>query len=193
MEACTPNWFIAWAFDAQEVAASLRGDLPPGLLHVDGADLHITLAFLGRVAEVRAHNAWQHALTLPCPIFRVVPRRLVALGNPRRPSAFGAVVDDAEGSLAAFIGQHRDALRAAAGVEAEARAPLPHLTLARPPRAAGADIRERAREWVERTDMPTTTVELNRLALYTRAPDAQPSRFQRVAERWSPERGSGPV
>ncbi len=182
-----PNWFIAWPIDAMALAPSLREGLPAGLRRVAEADLHITLAFLGAVGAEHADRAWRRALTLPCPVFRVEPLRLAALGNPRRPSAYGMVLDDDAGRLTAFIGEHRDALRAAAGVEPESRPALPHLTLARPPRSAGPAIRQRASAWLERTDIPAITLQLDRFVLYTRAPDQRASRFLRVAERVSPE------
>lgn len=187
MGAPSPNWFIAWPVDAPALTRSLRRDLPAGLRLVADADLHITLAFLGSAGEKRAHEAWAHALTLPCPVFDVAAQRPVALGKPRRPSAYGVVFDDEQGHLAAFIGRHRDALRESAGVDAESRPPLPHLTLARPPRSAGPVIRERASEWIDGGELPTTRLALDRFALYTRAPDGHASRFQRVAERCSSE------
>ena len=188
MASAPPNWFIAWPVDAPALTRSLRRELPAGLRCIADADLHITLAFLGSVGEARAHDAWAHALTLPCPAFDVAAQRLVALGKPSRPSAYGVMFDDEQGSLADFIGQHRDALRESAGVNAESRPPLPHLTLARPPRSAGPVIRKCASDWIDDGELPSTRLELDRLALYRRAPDGHASRFQRVAERSSPAR-----
>lgn len=177
-----PNWFIALPVPADRFPPESLSDLPPGLARFHPDDLHVTLAFLGPVDASRALAAWCAATLLPMPDFRVGIVTARALGAPTRPSAYGLVVDDADGRLARYIDAHRDRLRLAAEVPAEDRPALPHVTLARPPRQGGAVIRQRAEQWLATYRPPAVDLHLDRLALYTRAHDRRQRRFRRVAE-----------
>lgn len=156
--------------------------LPAGLRRFCPEDLHITLAFLGAVDEATAWAAWHAAPQPPAGGFAVAARGWRALGPPQRPSAYGLIVDEANDTLAAWIAQHRDAIRAAAGLEAERRPALPHVTLGRPPRRGGQAIRERAERWLAAAAVPDWQFRLDRLALYTWSNDRRSRLFARVAE-----------
>lgn len=178
-----PNWFIALPVDAGAVPVEWLATIPAGLQRFHPDDLHVTVAFLGAVDEHAAHRAWAGIGTPAGLPLWPRPRRVRAFGRPERPSAYGLEVDDDRGSVAAFIGEYRDGLRAAAGLEAETRTPVPHVTLARPPRRAGAAIHGRARRWLARAEVPDVIFTLDRLALYTRSRDRREGLFVRVAER----------
>lgn len=178
-----PNWFIALPVRPDDVPEDLRATLPAGLHRFLPDDLHVTIAFFGAVGKSSAYNAWAAACSLAAPVFNVRVRRLVALGRKDRPSAYGIELDDAHRTLARFIDDHRNQLRAAAGLEAENRPALPHLTLARPPRRCGPAIHERARRWLTESPVPDAAFTLDRLALYTWATDRRQRLFARVEER----------
>lgn len=179
------NWFIALPVDAAELPRDLLADLPAGLRRFHAGDLHITVAFLGSVGPDAAYAAWRAAWIAAGP-FSVTLGAPAALGNPRRPSAFGLDLGDGAATLAEVIGQWRDPLRRAAGQSAETREPRPHLTLGRPPRRGGDTIRARALEWVDSYCPAPATLNLDRLALYTRADDRRERQFRIVEEATLP-------
>jgi RNA 2',3'-cyclic 3'-phosphodiesterase len=182
-----PNWFIALPVQAVQLPSECLQAVPVGLSRFHPDDLHVTVAFLGPVDASSALAAWYAATLLPAPDFHVSITGMRALGSPARPSAYGLVLDDGAGSLNTYIAAHRDALREAAGVHTRERPPLPHVTLARPPRKAGQVARERAAQWLETFRPPPTCLQLDRLALYTRSRRSRSGnhpdrRFRRVAE-----------
>lgn len=178
-----PNWFIGLPVATNPALEDLRTSLPAGLRRFHPDDLHITLAFFGAVGESTARQAWRAANGIAVGAFHVRARRLVALGRPSRPSAYGVELDDDWSSLAGFIDQQRNPLRVAAGLVVEDRPALPHMTIARPPRRCGPAIRERADRWMTGTRLPAMTFTLDRLALYTWSRDRRIRQFARVAER----------
>lgn len=177
-----PNWFVALPVPRDSRADTVLTQLPAGLRRFSPEDLHITLAFLGTVDEATAWAAWHAAPYPPAEGFAVAARSWRALGPPQRPSAYGLIVDEANDTLAAWIAQHRDAIRAAAGLEAERRPALPHVTLGRPPRRGGQAIRERIEHWLAAAAVPDWQFRLDRLALYTWSNDRRSRLFARVAE-----------
>lgn len=178
--ASPPNWFIALPVAAAALPAGSLASLPPGVARLHPDDLHVTVAFLGAVGQERARRAWGELPSAGTPLVTHTGAR-AALGRPARPSALGLDLDAdaADGALAAFLGRWRDHLRAAAGVAAETRPLRPHLTLGRPPRRAGARLRQRIDDWLAGRD-EAARIELDRIALYTRADRDGGRRFRQV-------------
>lgn len=173
-----PNSFIAFPVPA----SSWLMDLPPapaGIRLLDSADLHLTIAFLGSIAEERARASFE-CLTED-PSDRIFARlgAVVPLGNPRHPSALSALVEGrTEGGdpIRDAIGALRDTALVAAGLPPDTREPLPHITLARIGRKAIA--RAHALEWAARIDLTRIHVCLERIALYRTAREPGPRSFE---------------
>ena len=140
---------------------------PKGTRLMAGADLHLTVAFLGALDEPRARHAF--SVLAAEPIARVFGTlgEVVPLGPPRRPSAVAALCDarteTGQPLEEAILAQREHAL-AAAGLPQESRDPLPHITLARPGRSV-ADRRS-ALDWASRIDLEQAPIRLERFALY---------------------------
>ena len=84
--------------------------------------------------------------------------------------------------LVALLRALTNPLLAAAGVPPERRAPLPHITLARPTRAATDAQRAAAIAWAGGIELGDVRVRLGELALYT-WDEARRERMFRVVER----------
>ena len=146
-------------------------------------DLHMTVAFLGAVAQAEARAAWQEAARLAPSVTSPVQGgfvRVEALGNPRRPSALAALVGEGAAPLAEMIRALQAPLLAAAGSPPETRSPLPHVTLARVRRRASQSERREALHWAEKLDVSALRFAVRELALYTWAEDRRERLFQVV-------------
>ncbi len=175
------NWFIALPIDADTLPAGTLAGLPAGLKRLHPADLHVTVAFLGAIGERRALAVWQETAEIDTAAFTAWTDVRAALGNPRRPSAYGLDLS-VEAAFTRWLGRWRDRLRAAAGLEAESRSVRPHVTLARRPRRVGAAIRQRAQAWLQQDPPPPAALRLDRIALYT-AQAAGERRYREVRQR----------
>lgn len=187
-----PNWFIGMPVPAATGLIALLDSLPGSIRPFHPQDLHVTLAFLGPVSEPQARLAWSAAAQIDWQPFQVRPLAAGPFGNPAKPSAYGLWVDDADGSLQAFLGRHQQPLRELVGRRPAKRATLPHLTLGRP--RPGLDSKERAalKTWCRQFQPPAIELQLDRLALYTWADDRRSRLFQLSAQQHAPRPTKGP-
>jgi 2'-5' RNA ligase len=109
-------------------------------------------------------------------------------GNPRRPSAFSAELEEGRPEVAAAIACTRDAVSDAAGAPREAREARAHLTIARPRRAVSGEDRRNGLAWAEALDLRGIAIRLDRVALYTWSEDRTARLFRRVDELILPVR-----
>lgn len=164
------------------VFAAIPVTLPPAVLAVLRArfaadaplrwfapeDLHLTVAFLGRLPAERLGAVAAVLPQLPRPDFAVRLGGLLCLPSPQRCSALALGLQDD------------------AGLEPDPRESLPHLTFARPDRrrlAAGSG----AKDWAvlfsrASTPLPDTVIRLDRLALYGWAEDRTRRQFRMLTD-----------
>lgn len=174
------NWFIGWPTGTWSRPPWPR-DSPvaaaDALTPVAAADQHVTLAFLGACGEPAARSAWAvargiNALTHGRPVHVT---GWAVLGR----DALVVRVDDADHGLHHTIAAWRDRLRAAAGLTAEDRPPLPHVTVAR--LRQSARIRKTMAAWATGAPAPGSRCLLSGVALYTRCETDTRHRFRQVA------------
>jgi 2'-5' RNA ligase len=177
------NWFAALPVAPGEWFAPLISDAPESVRVFHPLDVHITVAFLGRVGEERALAAWETVNVESCPTIEVVLDKLEAFGNPRRPSALSVTLAQGKDEVIALIERLRGPMIAAAGARPDTRPPRPHITVARPARAANTAARKRAVAWAQGKPAVTAHVVIDRLALYTWNEDRRARQFQSVRER----------
>lgn len=165
------------------VLAGLRARFPTDapLRWFDPEDLHLTVAFLGRLPAERLGPVTAVLQQLPRPDFEVRLGGLLCLPSPQRCSALALGLQDDAG-LRAYFKRCQAPLRHAAGLEPDPREPLPHLTFARPDRrrlAAGSGARDWAAPFSRAsTPLPDTVIRLERLALYGWAEDRTRRQFR---------------
>lgn len=165
------NWFIALPVEAGPWLDRVQGAAEVGCVPLHPRDLHLTVAFLGAVSEERARAAWAPLQDGGWPLGPVHATlgEVVAMGDPRHPTAFAALLREGREAIERAIGAVRDPAIARAGARAELRPPKAHLTLARPERRADAAARRRATAWASAIDLGAPGVALDRLALFTSA------------------------
>lgn len=179
----TPNWFIAFPVAAGDWYAPLVSGVPGGVRRFHPGDLHATLAFLGACGPAAAAAAWETLGDLDHPPVRARLGALRPMGNRKRPSAYAATFTQGRDTLAALIGARRADALAAAGARPDTRSPLPHVTVARPPRRADAPVRAAGLAWMRQQPPVDAAVRIDSLALYTWSDDRRSRLFQLVERR----------
>lgn len=169
------------------VLAGLRARFPADapLRWFAPEDLHLTVAFLGRLPADRLGPVAAVLQQLPRPNFAVRLGGLLCLPSPQRCSALALGLQDDAG-LRAYFERCQAPLRRAAGLEPDPREPLPHLTFARPNRrclATGSG----ARDWTvlcsrANAPLPDAVIRLERLALYGWAEDRTRRQFRMLTD-----------
>jgi 2'-5' RNA ligase len=146
-------------------------------------DLHITLAFLGRVGEAKARAAFEHVASLSLAPLETELGAVLALGAKRRPSAFSALPQHGRASIEASMTALRDVLCDAAGAAPETRPALAHVTFARPTRKASLAQVHAAAAWAVALDLGAPRVRIDSVALYTWSQDRRHRLFEICAEQ----------
>ncbi|MEN0061521.1 MAG: hypothetical protein AAGA48_05185 [Myxococcota bacterium] len=154
---------------------------PPAVRVFHPEDRHITAAFLGSCGQAAAEEAFASARQVAGPIDRATFGSVKALGNPKRPSSFSALLDDGNEPLSQVIATWRNRWLNLAGKSSDPRPPLPHCTLARATRRATDAQRERAVAWGLALPTLGAELQLRPLALYTWTSD----RRERLFRIWS--------
>lgn len=149
-------------------------------------DLHMTVAFLGRVGERRAREAFESLSPESVERLGIRLGAVMPMGNPRRPSALSALVSGQTsrgGSVEDTMLALRDPLLDAAGAPPDARPARPHVTIARIRRKAGARERQQALEWAEAIDLSPIQLSLDSIALYTGSASGSERAYDLVQRR----------
>ena len=178
-----PNWFIGLPIDGQAWLDGLVANAPEGIRAFADSDLHLTVAFLGGCGRTRAAAAFDALRAQSHPSIDVSFGPIKAMGNPRRPSAYSLTLVHGRDETAALMTAWRTVACDAAGVQVDARAALPHITIARPPRRASHAVRQQGLSWMESLAAPPGSHTLKRLALYTWATDRSTALFRIVEQR----------
>ncbi len=180
-----PNWFIAFPLDGSFV--SQLPPPPPSIRLCHPEDVHLTLCFLGGCGEVAALAALAaldevlaHGSPAPLPI---ALGEVVPLGPRARFSALSALLSAGREQTCALMSTLRDAPTLAARGRLETRAPLAHVTVARPIRQASEARRQQALAWAASLRLTHVRASLTRVALYTWSADRHLRAFRIVAER----------
>ncbi|HEX6242467.1 MAG TPA: hypothetical protein VFZ61_16255 [Polyangiales bacterium] len=175
------NWFVGLSVRGGEFLAALEP--PPQVRLFAPGDLHVTLAFLGRVDQARATAAFAHTAGIALKALGTTLGAVRALGSPRRPSAFSALPLAGRREIEACMALLRDPICDAAGAPRETRPALAHVTFARPTRRATLAEVQAAAAWATALDLGQPEVQIESVALYTWAEERARGLFEVREER----------
>ncbi|ACF14980.1 Phosphoesterase HXTX [Chloroherpeton thalassium ATCC 35110] len=157
--------------------------LPDALRVFDARDLHLTVAFLGKISAEAQHAVIRILEQLSHPAFEISFDRLVALPNAKRMSAISLRVKDGASEAARFIETWREPIFQSVALPPETRPPLPHITIARPKRNATAREKNTILNWCNAETPPSVTIPINRVALYTWSDNRKERQFKILYEK----------
>jgi len=143
----------------------------------------MTVAFLGPVSDEAAQRAWATVPRYASHAIEASLGKLAAMGNPRRPSALSVLVEQGHDELCALIAALRAPAWEAAGARADDRPALPHITIARPSRAASDVERRAALEWALAQPPIDARIALTEIVLFTWSTDRSERQFRAVETR----------
>ena len=127
-----PSCFVALPLRPCPALLDLQDRLPEVLRPIHPEDLHVTVAYFGRIPEDRHPRILDLIASMPQEPVPVTLAGLLALPSRERPTATTLRLGRGHDVLADLMRTWRPPLAAAAEVEPETRGPLPHVTFARP-------------------------------------------------------------
>lgn len=176
------NWFVAWPVEnATEWLAALAADAPIGVTFLDPADLHLTIAFLGEHNDAAEKKMAGLLGGFSLTGIDITPGAFLALPQPRRFSAIVASIDTGRLEVEKQIARWMPRICREAGARIDTRAPVPHITVARPDRRITNDDRAAVLDWIESRPRDTTPLTLAPPAIYRWATESTSLRYDRVA------------
>ncbi len=171
-----PSCFAALPLPPVPAIAELHSSLPPELRPIHPEDLHLTVAYFGRVDPALHPSLLEAIGALPFAGADVVLSELLVLPNRQRASAVTLELGPGPGrdAVVSLMATHRDPLRALAGLPGEGRPPLPHVTFARPRGKPSPGKRDATLAWADAQPALGVPVMLGRPVLMRSRPPGGP-------------------
>jgi len=145
-------------------------------------DLHMTIAFLGKISADQQAAVIQAMEKLAHAEFEISFHRLVALPNAKRMSALSFSVNAGFQEAVNLIETWRAPIFKSISTEVETRPALPHITIARPERRANSQERKSILGWLKTVEAPRLKIPINRVALYTWSDNRKETQFKILYE-----------
>jgi 2'-5' RNA ligase len=175
--AAPPSCFAALPLPPTPAVEALHASLPEHLRRVHPADLHVTIAYFGRI-DPELHGPILAAIaSVRFDGLTVCLGGVLALPSRQRPTAITLRLGPGPGNdaVAQLIRTHRNPLLELAGRPHETRVPLPHITFARPRGRKMDDAkRQSILAWCDGQSAVNTAVRLSELALIRSRPPGGP-------------------
>jgi RNA 2',3'-cyclic 3'-phosphodiesterase len=178
-----PNWFLALRVPPGDWYPSSLPPPPEGFRCFHPEDLHVTVAFLGNCGETAARRAWGLADAWDLGPLSIALGELVPMGNRGHYSALSFLLTSGRELIEAEIEQIRDELLVAAGGEPESRRARAHVTVARPPRRASAELRQEGLRWAGGLKLEPVELLVSEISLYTWNENRASRLFQIIESR----------
>lgn len=177
----TMNWFVAWPVVVPaEVVAAWHEAAPIGMKFHDPADLHITLAFLGRHEATQEKKLVDLIRRAKIPPLEITLKSLIPLPQPRRFSAIAWEIANGRLELEKHITKWRPRVCRELGAFTEASPALPHVTFARPERKISNEDRDCILEWSETYAAPRQSFQLQAPAIFKWSSKAGDRQFEQI-------------
>ncbi len=176
------NWFVAWpVIVPAEVMDAWHHDAPIGLRFHDPADLHITLALLGRHDLTQEKKLIDLIRKSKIPAPEVSLKSILPLPQPRRFSAMVWEIANGRLELEKQIAKWRPRICRELGAFVDASPALPYLTFARPERKISNEDRDSVLAWSESFAPPKQSFHLQSPAIFKWSSTAGERQFEQIS------------
>lgn len=168
-----PSCFAALTVPLVPEVEALQAALPPELRPIHPADLHLTVAYFGRIDPAHHPVLLAALAAIPFAGLPVVLGSLMPLPSRGHPTAATLALDPGPGrdAVVDLMARQRPALLDLVGLPPEDRPPLPHLTFARPRgRRMTPDKRDAVLAWCDAQPPLSRSIDLGGLALMRSRP-----------------------
>jgi len=156
------NYFVALKVPPGPWLDRLKEDAPPDLEFQHPEDLHMTVAYLGKIGEAAANEAFDSLAGMAAPPIEATLESMEVLGG-----AIALSPTDGNDASKTLMGSIKEPLELEAGRQPDERQPRPHVTVATTSGTA-AKRREAAAQWAEGASPTPAPVKLDTLGLYVR-------------------------
>lgn len=176
------NWFVGIPIDLGEWLYDLEA--PYSAKKFDLEDTHITVAFLGSLAERDSPAVVEliGEFAKKESKFEISFGGLIALPIEQTYTALTLEMSEGRDCTARIISEWREKFYDIAQCEPDTRTPKPHLTFARPLRRASQRERDDILKWFHQLRTPTTRFDCKTIALYTWNDERSSRQFKKVVE-----------
>jgi len=129
-----PSCFAAIVLPPTPPVAALQDRLPPELRPIHPEDMHLTVAYFGRIDPARHAPLLAALAEVDFDGADAVLGSVLPLPSREHPTAITLTLEpgDDRATLVRMMAEQRRCLAEIAGTEPETRTPLPHVTFARP-------------------------------------------------------------
>lgn len=160
------NFFVALAVPDGPYRQRLIEDAPADLGFHHPDDLHMTVAFLGKIGEEAALAAFDEVVgAVDAPPIAATLDTVKVLG--RNGTQVTLIPSDGNEEAAALMSAIKDPLELASGREPSERAPLPHVTVAEP-LVSASKRKEAAVAWAQNASPTPAPMTIDTVGLYVR-------------------------
>jgi RNA 2',3'-cyclic 3'-phosphodiesterase len=178
------NWFVGLPVNTASGWLQKCLSKPPHAFRAfTPEDIHLTVAFFGRVSADKPPLIIEAMKQLNAIPFSITLGSLRALPSPKRISAISFELSQGQDNAAELIASWRTKLFVASGSSSDTRLPLPHITIGRPKRQATRQELRDILDWAEQIAPPTDEILIDRAALYTWSDDRKVRQFNIVYEQ----------
>lgn len=173
------NWFVGFPVSPDGWYTELRTQLPNGLRVFHPEDLHLTVAFLGRLGEEARNQIREVLLSFTIAPLMATLGSLVPLPSFRRFSALSFELEEGRKEIETLMSEKGPPVFDAAGVEPDTRPPLAHVTIARPERKGSFQAKAALLEQVRELRPLPIKIPIDSIALYGWNPDRKGGKVER--------------
>ncbi|NTV45634.1 MAG: hypothetical protein HGB11_03730 [Chlorobiales bacterium] len=178
------NWFVGLPVRSDSGWLEKSLSKPPQTLKAFAPeDIHLTVAFFGRLSDDKVPLIIQTLKQLSARPFVITLGKLRPLPNSKRTSAVSFELSQGQDDATKLIASWRTMLFEASGSLPDIRPPLPHITIGRPKRTATRKELLALLSWAEQVVPPTDEILIDHAALYTWSDDRNARQFKIIYEQ----------
>ena len=177
-----PNWFVAFSVSPDVWYKDIYKNIEEPMRKFHPEDLHSTLVFLGYLENGEVESVKRVMDDFDEKSVSITLGKLLFLPALKKYSAVSYSIEQGNKTLQEYMKKYRDRFSVAAQRDLDSRSPLPHITIARPPKKMTGHEKQTAAMQLQKLPIPQGEIKIDTLDLYTWADHRQSRQFKII---WS--------